>query len=41
MGHCSQAHLERLVIALGRILAAKDRGLAAAGAAIIGRSPGL
>ena len=32
MGHCSQAHLERLVIALGRILAAKDRALAGASA---------
>ena len=41
MGHCSQAHLERLVIALGRIIAAKDRTLAGAGAAIIGRRPGL
>jgi aspartate aminotransferase-like enzyme len=41
MGHCSQAHLERLVIALGRILAAKNRALAGAGAAIIGRRPGL
>jgi aspartate aminotransferase-like enzyme len=41
MGHCTEAQLERLVMALGRILTTKDRALAGAGAAIIGPRPGL